>query len=293
MPDLAITPLDDLTVLSVRGADATAFLQGQLSQDISQLATQGALLAGLHNAQGRVLALLRLLHLTEDQILVILPLALSESVRRQLERYVLRARVKIEAAGSAWSVYGLAGPDAEAAASTRLHMPADNGGMRHIIVAPRGEAAPEAEGSEREEWRLDDIAAGIPEIFPATSGVWVAQMLNLDLLGAISFNKGCYTGQEVIARAHFRGQVKRRMQRFSTDPEMQLVPGTRVLLAERGPAQIVMSALAGTDSREFLAVTATAQLQLQEDAPEAGSPHVSVSAIDLPLPYGPSAGPQL
>jgi folate-binding protein YgfZ len=288
MPDLAITPLDDLTVLSVRGADTAAFLQGQLSQDISQLAVQGALLAGLHNPQGRVLALLRLLHLTEDQMLVILPLALSEGVRRQLERYVLRSRVRIEAAGSAWSVYGLAGPDAEAAASTRLHMPADQGGMRHIIVAPRGEAAPEAEASDREEWRLEDIAAGIPEIFTATGGVWVAQMLNLDLLGAISFNKGCYTGQEVIARAHFRGQVKRRMQRFTTDSDVQLVPGTRVTLADRRTAQIVMSASAGPGTREFLAVTSISQHQpLQDDAAEPGTP--SIPTIALPLPYGPAS----
>jgi len=292
MPDLAITPLDDLTVLSVRGADATTFLQGQLSQDVTRLAAEGALLAGLHNAQGRVLALLRLLHLSDDQILVILPVNLSESVRRQLERYVLRARVRIESAGSAWSVYGLAGPDAEAAASTRLHMPADDGGMRHIIVAPRGEAAPEADRVDREEWRLDDIAAGIPEIFPVTAGTWVAQMLNLDLLGAISFNKGCYTGQEVIARAHFRGQVKRRMQRFSTDSDVPLVPGTRVALPDRRPAQIVMSALSGPGTQEFLAVAPTTLQQVQQDeAPDAAA--TSVSSIALPLPYGSRADAEL
>jgi len=291
MPDLAITPLDDLTVLGVRGADATTFLQGQLSQDVTRLAAEGALLAGLHNAQGRVLALLRLLQLSDDQILVILPVGLSESVRRQLERYVLRARVRIEAAGSAWSVYGLAGPDAEAAASTRLHMPADDGGIRHIIVAPRGEAAPEADRVDREDWRLEDIAAGIPELFPVTAGTWVAQMLNLDLLGAISFNKGCYTGQEVIARAHFRGQVKRRMQRFSTDSDVALVPGTRVTLSDGRPAQIVMSAPAGPGTQEFLAVAPITLQQVQQDEASEAAP--AVSAISLPLPYRPEAGPEL
>jgi folate-binding protein YgfZ len=287
MPDLAITPLDDLTVLSVRGADATTFLQGQLSQDVSLLAAQGAQLAGLHNAQGRVLALLRLLHLNDEQLLIALPAVLAEGVRRHLERYVLRARVKIEAAGSAWSVYGLAGPDAEAAASTRVHMAADATGMRQVILAPRGETAPEAERLDREEWRLDDIAAGIPEIFPATAGIWVAQMLNLDLLGAVSFNKGCYTGQEVIARAHFRGQVKRRMQRFSADVDLDLPPGMRVVLADRRPAQIVMSAHSSAGSREFLAVTSIAQDQAQPYAedPENGA---VLAAMPLTLPYGPA-----
>jgi len=288
MPDLAITPLDDLTVFSVRGPDATTFLQGQLSQDVSLLAAQGAQLAGLHNAQGRVLALLRLLHLNDEQLLIALPAAQAEGVRRHLERYVLRARVKIEAAGSAWSVYGITGPDAEAAASTRVHMAADGIGMRQIILAPRGEAAPEAERLDRNEWRLDDIAAGIPEIVPATAGIWVAQMLNLDLLGAVSFNKGCYTGQEVIARAHFRGQVKRRMQRFSTDDaELELPPGTRVLLADRRAAQVVMSASSSSGTREFLAVTTLAQdhAQPNEDEPENG---ILLRATPLALPYGPA-----
>jgi folate-binding protein YgfZ len=164
-------------------------------------------------------------------------------VRQQLQRYVLRAKVTIEAAGTAWSIYGLHGPDAEAAASTRVHMPADGDGLRHIIVAPRGEYMPEAEYTDRDEWRLDDIAAGIPEIGSPVSGLWVAQMLNLDLIGAVSFNKGCYTGQEVIARAHFRGQVKRRMQRFSTEGNALLAPGTRVTLADAAPLLYLVAPL--------------------------------------------------
>jgi folate-binding protein YgfZ len=280
MPDLAITPLDDLTVLSARGADTLAFLQGQLSQDILSLPARGPLLAGLHNPQGRVLALLRLLPLAQDHVLLLLPASLSEAVRLQLQRYVLRAKVSIEAVGAAWSIYGLHGPDAEAAASTRVHMPADDGGLRQIIVAPRGESLPEAEYTDREEWRLDDIAAGIPEIGSPVSGLWVAQMLNLDLIGAVSFNKGCYTGQEVIARAHFRGQVKRRMQRFSTEQDSVLAPGTRVMLADGRAAQVVMSADTGMGTHEFLAVAPTA---LEPGAELAG--HTLLPTISMPLPY--------
>jgi folate-binding protein YgfZ len=279
MPDLAITPLDDLSVLSARGADTLAFLQGQLSQDVLGLPARGATLAGLHNPQGRVLALLRLLPLAEDHVLLLLPGSLADTVRQQLQRYVLRAKVGIEAVGAAWRIYGLHGPDAEAAASTRVHMPADAGGLRQIIVAPRGESLPEAEYTDRDEWRLDDIAAGIPEIGNPVSGVWVAQMLNLDLIGAVSFNKGCYTGQEVIARAHFRGQVKRRMQRFCTEENALLAPGTRITLADGRGAQVVMSADTGMGTREFLAVASTTI------EPSSSVVAPVLPALALPLPY--------
>ena len=178
------------------------------------LADRGSLLAALSNAQGRVLAVLRLLFVAEDQVLIVLPAELAESVRQLLQKYVLRAKVTIAPASTTWRVYGVTGPDAGAAAVTRMYMTMDAGGWRQLIVAPRGEALPEAEPATRESWRLADIEAGMPELFAATSGILVAQMLNLDLLDAISLTKGCYTGQEVIARAHYRGQVKRRMQRF-------------------------------------------------------------------------------
>jgi tRNA-modifying protein YgfZ len=293
MPDLSLTTLDDLTVLAVRGPDAVRFLQGQLSQDITQLETRGALLAGLHNPQGRCLAVLRLLHLAPDHILVVLPTDLAESVRALLARYVLRARAKIEDAGSMWCVYGITGPDAEAAASTRVHMPMDGSGLRQLIVAPRSEALPQGEPEERNTWRLADIAAGLPEIVAATSGLFVAQMLNLDLLDAISFEKGCYTGQEVIARAHYRGQVKRRMQRFYTDSIAPLAPGQRAQLGDGRSVQVVMAAVdMENGGQQFLAVAASpnaSALSTGVDAEESAGSTVSdtlrVPCMPLALPY--------
>src|SRR5690606_24460970 len=122
-------------------------------------------------------------------------------------------------AGANWRIYGVAGADAAAAVSTRLSMAMDTSASRYMVIAPRSEPLPEGDPEPRDAWRLDDIRAGLPELRPATSGQFVAQMLNLDLVGAVSFSKGCYTGQEVIARAHYRGQVKRRMQRFATASE--------------------------------------------------------------------------
>ncbi len=255
MPDLILTKLDDLTAIAARGADAVKFLQGQLSQDLEQLRDGDAVLAGLHNPQGRCMAVLRVLRVAGDQLLLVLPQDLAEGVRALLTRYVLRARVKITDAGATWRLYGVMGPDAVAAASTRLSMAVDAGQLRYMILAPRGEPLPDGDQTPRDEWRLEDIRAGFPELRPATSGQFVAQMLNLDLLGGISFTKGCYTGQEVIARAHYRGQVKRRMQRFATDSTEWLAPGARVRLSDGRAAQIVMAAPAARNGQEFLAVT--------------------------------------
>lgn len=285
MPDLAITPLDDLAALAVRGPDAAAFLQGQLSQDMAQLAARGAVFAGLHNAQGRCLALLRLFHLGQDQILIVLPTELAEVVCPYLTRYVLRAKVTIEDANSSWRSYGLAGPDAEAAAETRIHLPLEPAGFRQLIVAPRSEPLPQGHVASRAEWRIQDIEAGMPEVLSRTTGEFVAQMLNLDAIGAISFEKGCYTGQEIIARAHYRGHVKRRMQLFHTDSAEPLLPGTRIFLQDGRRAQVVLAEFNAEGAQEFLAVAAlpSATSETAGTDQQDGAPRIQV--VQMPLPY--------
>ncbi len=283
MPDLALTKLDDLAVLAVRGRDALTFLQGQLSQDVNRLQDGEAAPAGLHNPQGRCIAVLRLLRMTREHLLLVLPADLADSVRQLLARYVLRANVGIEEAAAAWRIYGATGPDADAVAATRLSMPVDATGTRQLILAPRGEPLPDAEIVSRTLWRLDDIAAGWPEITTATSGLFVAQMLNLDLLHAIAFDKGCYTGQEIIARAHYRGEVKRRMQRFHTDSDAVLAAGLRLRLADGRGAQVVVAAAAETGGQEFLAVTTLPGAG--NDAGEGADGQPALPATQLPLPY--------
>jgi tRNA-modifying protein YgfZ len=286
MPDLALTVLDDLAVVGAHGPDVLPFLNGQLSQDISLLPERRALLAGLHNPQGRVIALIRAMYLDDSHVLLVLPRQLADGVRTHLHRFVLRSRVRIEDASTAWCTYGLAGPDAEAACSTRLHMALDSGGMRQFVVAPRGERLPQSQTTPRGDWLCADIAAGIPQVSSATSGLWVAQMLNLDLLGGISFEKGCYTGQEVIARAHFRGQVKRRMQRFFTNSVTALVPGEKVRFQDGRSAQVVMAAQSEYDGQEFLAVAGLSAAPGGSVADDAAPTDVAAITVStLPLPY--------
>jgi tRNA-modifying protein YgfZ len=284
MPDLHLTTLDNLSVLAIRGIDAHKFLQGQLSQDVSRLHKEPALWAGLHNPQGRVLALLRLFDTGADQVLAVLPASVAAATIALLRRHLLRAKASVEEGNAQWRVYGLTGPDAEAATRTRLHMPMDPSGLRQLIVGPRTEPLPESEPTDIDTWERDDIAQGVPEVSAQTSGHFVAQMLNLDLVDAVSFSKGCYTGQEIVARAHYRGRVKRRMQRFWTDQLKALEPGERVRLSDGREATIVRAAFGDAETQEFLAVTnVVSQGDTPDDSSE--SPITRLHSVGLPLPY--------
>ena len=117
---------------------------------------------------------------------------------------------------------------------------------------------------DRECWRALDIAAGLPQVYASTSEAFVAQMLNLDVLGAIAFDKGCYTGQEVIARAHYRGRVKRRMQRFHL-PAAQLRPGDTGDLPDGRSFKVVDAVTLADGSCDLLAVAAESVTGAQPD----------------------------
>ncbi len=221
------------------GPDARSFLQGQLTNDMRALSPDKPLLAAHCNPQGRVVAVMTLLEDGAD-IVALLPASMVTRTMDKLRRYVLRAKVTMNDATADTFAQGIRQPDTT-------------------------------------EFRLQDIAAGLPRIHAQTSETFVAQMLNLDLLGGISFDKGCYTGQEIVARAHYRGAVKRRMQRFRTLQPMELVPGSDGRLPDGRTFQVVLAAAAANGCCEFLAV-----------APLAGNAADTVGAVaveSLPLPY--------
>jgi folate-binding protein YgfZ len=257
-------------LLRFRGPDAAKFLQGQLSNDMTALRDDRLMLAGLHNPQGRVLALLRLAALQADHIVALLPAELAEPTMATLRRYVLRAKLTIGNESDATALEALA---AQLPAVAQLLAP---GARAHAI------------------------AAGLPQVYAATSGAFVAQMLNLDCVAGISFTKGCYTGQEIIARAHYRGRIKRRMQRFEAATAIALAPGQAVTLSDGRTAQIVDAVSHANGHTEFLAVaalpsqpgaapdTATAESTATPAALAAAAPATPAPRLDcqpLPLPY--------
>jgi tRNA-modifying protein YgfZ len=299
-----------LGALRVRGDEALSFLQGQLSNDVTLLAPERSLFSGYHNAQGRVIALLRLVQLARDDLLVIVPRELAGSVAHRLAKFILRAKVKLADESTQWTISGVtasaAPPGATAASGLTTALPAVADGAarvdgaiavrvpgevaRWLLIGPAGDplALSGCEPAAPELWQRLAIAAGEPEVCAVTSEEFVAQMLNLDVLGAIAFDKGCYTGQEVIARAHYRGRVKRRMQRFLTEQPSQLRPGDSGVLAD-GRTFRVVRAVGHPDGRcEFLAVTAVAAAAGAAGADRAAEPAAAaapVSAQRLELPY--------
>src|ERR1700733_487594 len=283
-----------LGVLRVHGADALTFLQGQVSNDVMRLTPSQALLAGYHNPQGRVIALLRLVQLAPADVLAILPRELAPAVAARLAKFILRAKVQVSDASAQWSVTGLLGGNAVTAAGEGWPQTPDGAARRGesiavrlagdtprwLLVAPAAQLATPAGcvAAPREVWQRLSIAAGEPQVYARTAEEFVAQMLNLDALGAIDFDKGCYTGQEVIARAHYRGRVKRRLQRFRTDQSVQLKAGDSGVVADGRTFTVIEVACLEEGGCEFLAV---ARLSGEAAAP-AGS---SIRAQQLPLPY--------
>lgn len=268
-------------VLVVTGADATTFLQGQLSIDLRSIAPDRVLLASVNSAQGRVQDIVWIAPRGESLLLITRSDRLEVTAAR-LRKYVLRAKVKIEigtlaVAGTlseSQEINGWSAPltQTQTESSNVIDWP----GGRQLIV---GTGAFEQERDFIEAWERTDIRVGLPSVRPETHELFVAQMLNLDVLGGISFDKGCYTGQEIIARTHFRGTVKRRMFRFAANCAPP-APGSK-LLADSEPAGEVVAAVSVGSGCEFLAVVhlgkAGQRLHLQAAADE--------SIAELPVPY--------
>jgi len=261
-----------LGVLAFRGPDAARFLHGQLSADVEDLPSGASRLAGLHNPQGRAVALLMLARLSPEDIFAVLPRELMPGVGALLQKFVFRAKVRIEEP-SLHVTGAVAGADPHGSYAFAW-------GNRQLLLAPAARDLPRS--TDTTPWELEDVRQGLPQVYAATREEFVAQMLNLDLLGAVSFDKGCYTGQEVIARAHYRGRVKRRMQRWLNTSGALLAPGD----SARGPdgrgLTVVRVATTGS-AQELLAVGTFAPASDAEPA-AADTATITVEG-PLPLPY--------
>ncbi len=220
--------------IAVTGADALKFLQGQLTQDVHAASSTHSPLAAWCTPQGRVIATLRLLQI-EAGLGLVLPTELAGEVIAGMTRYRLRAQVLLEQSGDAWCALAVANtPDIELLQARRLLPDMQPGASRSAdgitVVCPDRHRrlveiyatrdALQSQGLEfvapltASDWQAGRITAGITDIVPPTSSKFTPHMLNLDRLGAISFDKGCYTGQEIVARTQHLGSVKRRVAHF-------------------------------------------------------------------------------
>lgn len=252
MKDTFVVNLSHLGNVRISGADAETFLQGQLSNDVRLLSAERAQITSYNSPKGRMLAVLHLLRDAQNQIVAEIDRSVLEATTKRLRMFVLRSKVTLEVLDA--PALGVAGLRAvESLQSVALPTPpqtmdsAQHGELtvvRRLGELPRfsihGPAAALADLQQRlaldletgseQDWRRLDIVAGVPTVFAETSDHFVAQMANLDALGGISFNKGCYTGQEIVARLHYLGQLKRRMFRCRSSA-LDVAAGTAVYVA--------------------------------------------------------------
>lgn len=249
--------LQDFALLRFSGDDAASFLHGQLTCDVNALKPGSACYGGYCTPKGRLLATF-LLWRRADGFLMLVPAALSEGVRKRLSMYILRSKVNAEDLSSTLAWVGLHGDDMTAAlARIQAGHPdpvpvVELAGGRRLAAVPReGLDLPADDG----RWAAADIAAGIPFILPATQEEFVPQMVNLDLIGALSYSKGCYPGQEIVARTHYLGRLKQRMYRATV--AAAAAPGDTLHCAELGEqsaGMIVNAAPAPGGRQQVLAV---------------------------------------
>jgi folate-binding protein YgfZ len=248
-----------LGVLRVGGADAAGFLQGQLTNDVRLLDDGRTQLASYNTPQGRVIALLRL-RKADDAIYALLPTDLLERVCTHLRKFVLRSKVDLQVAADlqVGSIATVASLPAMASAQVVAFEYAP--GRRVVAASPdtwRSITGLVPAGDQplvRDEWLADDIRDGQPQVFAATSEAFIPQMLNLDLIDGISFSKGCYTGQEIVARTQNLGRIKRRTFRYRVDGGTPPPPLAGLHLEGAKVAEVLTSAAWG-GRVELLAVT--------------------------------------
>jgi tRNA-modifying protein YgfZ len=285
--------LPSCSVIAATGRDARSFLQGQLSNDILGLERHPGMLAAACNRQGRVLATLRLAA-DGDDVLLLLPQQLAHTLVAQISPYVLRAEVRFEDRSRELRVAGLidAEPDARwsqaAAAAAGLAMLVAS--PRRLMLAGKRAALEAALAAiprtTPEDWENRCVADGEPSISPATAALWLPQMLNLDLIGAVSFSKGCYVGQEIVARMQHLGRLKRRMLRYVGPPHVELAPAQALFSGESLAAQVV------TAAREATSTQCLAVVELNNCSDLLGAKPGGSEFVPADLPYAiPAAAP--
>lgn len=306
----AYAVLSQFGVIDANGDDAASFLHNQLTNDIQHLDVTGARLAGYCSPKGRLLASF-LTWKTGETIRLLISKDLQASVQKRLSMFILRAKAKLTDDSDKLLVVGLAGDVRDALAAkfdalpdgvhvkvddpsgTLIRLPDAAGRLRYLWVGPK--EAVEArlaalEGKLQhvapEVWDWLDIHAGEPRITHAVSEQFVPQMVNYDVLGGVNFKKGCYPGQEVVARSQYRGTIKRRTALASVTAGLDAARGGIELFHSDDPGQpcgMVINAAAAPDG----GVDLLAEMKLA--ALESGSVHLGAAdgpALRfLPLPY--------
>jgi tRNA-modifying protein YgfZ len=315
LPHHYYTDLEQEALLHLSGADALSFLQGQVTCDTRMLSPQNSLPGAYCTAQGRMVGDFLLSQLAPDHIVLRMRREIRASNAAVLSKYIVFSRAALEAEREDWQLLACWGADsARALGEIFGPLPQVRYGARseeHFLLVQLDDAGQQFEcyidraagggllnqlqsalqPAPESTWQALQIASGIGRIQARTSGEFIPQMLNYDLTGHVSFNKGCYTGQEIVARMHYRGKPKRRLYLASLPGDVvsgdePIVAGTGVFSADDGKSVgVVVNAARADDGHLAVLASATAggaAAGLHPGSPQ--GPLLTLQELPYPVP---------
>jgi len=298
LPSLnGVAALSHLGVIRIEGEDAAKFIHGQLTQDFSLLDLNTARLAAFCTAKGRMLASFIGFKRSATEILLVCSLDILPPTLKRLSMFVLRAKAKLSDATAEFSLYGLAGnttkviaisdhstwAKADIGSSTVVNLYPMDGVPRQLWISPVGEPAPEGETLSTEHWLWSEVRSGVATLSAPVVEAFVPQMLNYESIGGVNFKKGCYPGQEIVARSQFRGTLKRRA--FVVHAEAAMAAGDSAFSAD-DDSQPVATVVQATPAPGggFDAIVSAQLSAVEKGSMHWGSSNGPVLQV-LPLPY--------
>ncbi len=305
MTEHQVSELSDWGLLFVEGSDAGSFLQGQLTNSILGMTRtppaaiaqnySGVRLSGYCTAKGRLLGsawICLSTHAEEDRFALFVSRDLAASFAKRLAMFVLRSKAKVVDVSHAWTVYGALGPantlpanlPSDAIALT-MTQPLGTGDQERILFATQTPLPSQSASSKYlAAWNAAEIASAIPRIVLATQDQFVPQMINLESIGGVDFKKGCYPGQEVVARSQYRGAIKRRLYLAQVETTLEHAGPATEIIHESDPGQpagmVVLSAQHPSD-----AGLVTLQIECKSELAQSGKLHLG-KADGPPLVLG-------
>jgi len=308
---LVLADLSHINLIKANGADTSSFLQGQLTNNIDEVTESRSQLSGYCNQKGRLLANFRIFK-REDDLYLCTPEELYEETFKRLRMYVMRSDVDFTNCSADEVSLGFSGPSADielekhfSAVPVNVDDVTQQQDISIIKLAgdqPRFQISGSIEQMidtwqkldvnaapvGKEVWNLLEIRAGIPNIYQQTVEAFVPQMVNLELINGVSFKKGCYTGQEIVARMHYLGKLKRRMYRIHIDTNETIEPGTPLFSPDttsgQGTGNIVIAAPSSDQGTEALAVIQISESE-KTDLKLSDAQGASIQVLEIPYEF--------
>lgn len=280
-----LVELNHLGCIRISGTEATEFLQSQFTNDVIALRSNSQQLNAYCNPKGRAISVFRLFRY-DDYFYLLLPTDLASSVLKRLQLYKMRAKVELTLEEN-MAIIGTLGLSSEDLKSQGKWWSLDDHRGVLLIESEEKSRLDQTLGSimsQSDLWRVTEVVNGIPQIYESTSEEFIPQHINLDIVSAINFSKGCYPGQEIVARLRYLGKMKQRMIAGIVPISNLCAPGDDVFTAGRGEQKAGKIVEAVGCGHSFYILVTVPATNIEEGEIRIGSPHGPV--LDrLPLPY--------